>query len=123
MNSALARFLLMGGAMVALYVGGVWLGTEPLALPARPVNLVAYCLTTAVAFLLTYHWVFGSDVGARRALPRYLLWQGVGIVLNAFWMEAGLRFTPFWPWVIAAVYYLLWPFASFRVQQRLVFNR
>jgi putative flippase GtrA len=119
----LQRFLLMGAAMVSLYVGSVWLGTNALGFPARPVNIVAYCGTTAVSFVITYRWVFASDVGKRRALTLYLLWQGVGIVLNALWMEAGLRFTDLLPWVIAAAYYVAWPFLSFRVQQRFVFNR
>ncbi|MGB3455296.1 MAG: GtrA family protein [Litorimonas sp.] len=123
MTAQFQRFLLMGAAMVSLYVGGVWLGTDVAGLPARPVNLAFYVLTTAVAFLITYRWVFGSDVGKRRALPLYLLWQGVGILLNAFWMEAGLRFTGLAPWVIAAVYFVAWPFLSFSVQRRFVFNR
>ena len=123
MSPALRRFLIMGAAMVSLYVGGVFWGTQILDLPARPVNVFFYVVTTAVAFIITYQWVFGSDAGARHALPRYLLWQGVGIALNALWMEGGLRFTPLFPWVIAAIYYVVWPFLSFRVQQRFVFNR
>ncbi|MEM7728622.1 MAG: GtrA family protein [Pseudomonadota bacterium] len=123
MNPQFQRFLLMGGAMVSLYVGGVWLGTEGAGLPARPVNVFFYCLTTAVAFFVTYRWVFGSDVGKRRALPLYLLWQGVGIGLNALWMETGLRFTGLAPWLIAAIYFVAWPFLSFTVQRRFVFNR
>lgn len=120
--SQLTRFLIAGGATVALYVGGVWFGTEMMSLPARPVNIFFYVLATVISFVLAYMWVFSSQANKGRALFRYLLLQGFGVILNALWLEAGLRFTPLYPWIIAAAYFAVWPFISFTVQRRYVFS-
>lgn len=120
--SQLARFLIVGGTTVAFYVGGVWFGTEVMALPARPVNIFFYVLTTIIAFVLAYIWVFSSQANKGRALVRYFMLHGCGVILNALWLEAGLRFTPLYPWIIAAAYFAFWPFISFTIQRRYVFS-
>ena len=118
----LTRFLIAGGATVGLYVGGVWLGTEVLNLPARPVNIFFYVLATSISFALAYIWVFTSQAKKLSALFRYLLLQAFGVACNAAWLEAGLRLTPFFPWVIAAAYFAVWPFISFTVQRKYIFK-
>lgn len=117
----IARFIIAGGATVGLYVGGVWFGTDVLGLPVRPVNITFYILATAISFALSYIWVFQSSAKASGAITRYLILQAVGVVLNALWVEGGLRLTPLYPWVIAATYFAVWPFISFTVQRRFVF--
>jgi len=123
MKSQIARFLIAGMGTVGLYVGGVWFGTDILNLPARGVNAVFYVLATAISFALNYRWVFTSNAKAGSALFRYLLLQAFGIILNFSWVEAGLRFTQLYPWIIAASYFVIWPFLSFNIQKRVIFNR
>lgn len=118
----LARFLTSGAGVVALYVGGVWVGTEIWNLPPRPVNISFYILSTFIAFILAYKWVFTAQVNPKRALSLFLLWQLVGIGLNAFWVEAGLRYTGLFPWIIAASFFAVWPFLSFSVQRHYIFK-
>ena len=120
--SQLLRVLIAGTATVGLYVGGVWLGTEVLHLPARPVNIGFYILATAISFVLAYIWVFTSQASKQSALMRYILLQVFGIICNAAWLEAGLRFTPLYPWIIAAAYFAIWPFISFTVQRKFIFG-
>lgn len=120
--SQLSRFLIAGGGTVGLYVGGVWLGTEVMNLPVRPVNIFFYVLATAISFALAYIWVFTSQAKKSSALLRYILLQTFGVVCNAAWLEAGLRFTPLYPWIIAAAYFAVWPFISFSVQRKYIFK-
>ena len=123
MKSQIARFLIAGGGTVGLYVGGVWFGTYILGLPTRPVNVVFYVLATAISFALNYRWVFTSNSSAGSAFIPYLLLQGFGVILNFSWVEIGLRFTQLYPWIIAASYFVIWPFLSFNIQKRVIFNR
>ncbi len=123
MAGQLKRFLTAGLGTVGLYVGGVWFGTEILNLPARPVNAVLYVAVTFIAFALNSKWVFASEAPARKTLILYLLLQTLGVVLNLIWVELGLRFTPLYPWIIAASYFVIWPFLSFNAQKRYIFNR
>ena len=120
--SSLSKFLIAGTATVGLYVGGVWLGTDILHWPVRPVNIVFYALATAISFALNYIWVFSSKTNAAAAIGRYLLLQGLGAILNYLWLEGGLRFTPLYPWIIAAAYFTIWPFISFTVQRQFIFK-
>lgn len=112
----------MGGATVGLYVGGVWFGTEIMSLPARPVNIFFYVVSTLIAFVLAYLWVFTSKANKSTALFRYFLLHGTGVFINAAWLELGLRFTPLYPWIIAAAYFAVWPFISFTVQRKFIFS-
>ena len=112
-----------GFGMVGFYVGGVWFGTDILDLPVRPTNAVLYALATLISFALNYIWVFASKASAGNALVLFILWQGFGVFLNIGWVEAGLRFTALYPWIIAATYFLIWPLLSFTVQKRVIFNR
>jgi len=116
------RFLIMGGITVGLYVGGVWFGTEVMGLPPRLVNIFFYVLSTLIAFVLAYLWVFTSQANKGRALMLYLLLHGCGVFVNAAWPEAGLRFTSLYPWIIAAAYFLVWPFFSFTIQKKYIFK-
>lgn len=117
----LSRFLIAGVGTVGLYVGGVWFGTEIMSLPARPVNVFFYLLALALSFTLAYVWIFSSTASKKSALFRYTLLQIFGVVCNALWLEAGLRFTPLLPWIIAAAYFAIWPFISFKAQQKYIF--
>jgi putative flippase GtrA len=123
MKSQIGRYLTGGLGTVGLYVGGVWFGVEVLDLPARPINAGFYILATAIAFTLNSKWVFASKTSARTSLILFLLLQGFGVVLNIAWVEAGLRFTTLFPWIIAAAYFAIWPFLSFTIQKRYIFNR
>jgi len=106
------RFLTGGSGVLAFYVGGVWVGTDILNLPVRPVNISLYIISV----------VFSTRVNAKKALALFLLWQCVGIILNTLWVEAGLRMTNLYPWVIAASFFTVWPFLSFNVQRRYIFK-
>ncbi|WP_427453610.1 GtrA family protein [Litorimonas sp. WD9-15] len=123
MSRQLGRYLTAGLGTVALYVGGVWFGTEILHLPVRPTNVVLYIAATALSFALNYKWVFASKTSAGRSLFLFLLLQAFGVLLNIIWVEAGLRLTHLYPWIIAATYFAIWPFLSFAVQKRYIFNR
>jgi len=123
MSRQIGRYLTAGLGTVVLYVGGVWFGTEILSLPARPVNVGFYALSTIIAFLLNFKWVFASKSNASTSLILFLIWQGFGVLLNAGWLEAGLRFTSLYPWLIAASFFAIWPFLSFTIQKRYIFNR
>ena len=116
------RFIINGGATICLYVGGVWYGTQIAGLPARPVNWFFYALATLISFTFAYRWVFTSSAQKRSALLRYILLALFGLGLNTLWMEGGLRFTPILPWIIAAAYFLIWPFLSYSVQRHYVFK-
>jgi len=119
----ISRYLTAGGAMVGFYVGGVWIGTEVFNLPARPINITLYVTATLISFMLAYKWVFAATVNPRRALVLFSLLQVGGVILNALWLEAGLRFTPLYPWIIAASFFIFWPFLSYRIQQGYIFKR
>jgi len=122
-QSQIGRYLAAGFGTVGLYVGGVWLGTEIIGLPVRPTNAVLYSLATLISFMLNYKWVFASKASAGNALFFFILLQVFGVILNVGWVEAGLRFTTLYPWIIAATYFVIWPFLSFTVQKRVIFNR
>ena len=123
MKSQIGRYLTAGFGTVGLYVGGVWFGTDILNLPVRPTNAGLYLVATLISFGLNYKWVFASQSNAGRALVLYGVLQAFGVILNLAWVEAGLRLTALYPWVIAATYFILWPFLSFTLQKRYIFNR
>lgn len=123
MSGQLSRYLVAGAGTVGLYVGGVWFLTEIIHWPARPVNAVLYIAATGLSFLFNYVWVFKSDAKAAGALAGFLILQGFGVLLNIAWVEAGLRFTSFYPWIIAASFFAAWPFLSFLIQRQFIFNR
>lgn len=108
---------------MGLYVGGVWFFTEVLLWPVRPVNAVLYIMATGLSFLFNYLWVFKSEAKAGGALFGFLLLQAFGVLLNLAWVETGLRFTAVYPWIIAAAFFAAWPFLSFLIQRRFIFNR
>jgi len=118
-----SRYLTAGIFMIALYVGSVWVSTEILEFPARAANFIIYVACTLISFTLAYKWVFAATVNPRRALVLFSLLQVGGIILNALWLEAGLRFTPLYPWIIAASFFIFWPFLSYRIQQGYIFKR
>jgi putative flippase GtrA len=123
LSSQLSRYLIAGASTVTLYVGGVWFFTEIINWPARPVNAVLYVTATGLSFLFNYIWVFASKAKASGALLGFLILQGFGVLLNLAWLEAGLRFTVIYPWIIAATFFAAWPFLSFIIQRRFIFNR
>jgi len=123
MPSQVGRYLTAGLGTVGLYVGGVWLGTEILGLPIRPTNAGLYVLATLISFVLNYKWVFASKANAGNAIILFSFLQVFGVVLNLIWVEAGLRFTLLYPWIIAGTYFAIWPFLSFAIQKRYIFNR
>jgi len=116
------KFIGAGAGTVGLYIFGVWFGSEILGLPVLPLNVVLYTLASLASFAINYKWVFAAESGAGQALFRYGMLQVAGIVMNAIWVEAGLRLTNLWPWVIAATWFILWPLLSYAVQRRLVFT-
>ncbi|MEP3655855.1 MAG: hypothetical protein ABJO36_13260 [Litorimonas sp.] len=67
--------------------------------------------------------MFASKANAGGALVLFGLWQVFGVILNIGWVEAGLRFTVIYPWIIAATFFAIWPFLSFAIQKRYIFNR
>ena len=123
MQNQIGRYLTAGLGTVGLYVGGVWFGTDILGLPVRPTNAAFYVLATLISFGLNYKWVFASKAKAGQALALFTLLQIFGVSLNIGWVEAGLRFTALYPWIIAATYFLVWPILSFTLQKRYIFNR
>jgi putative flippase GtrA len=123
LSRQLARYLIAGAGTVGLYVGGVWFLTEIIHWPARPVNAGLYISATGLSFLFNYIWVFASKAKAGGALVSFLALQAVGVLLNLAWVEAGLRFTMLYPWIIAASFFALWPFLSFLIQRHFIFNR
>ena len=108
--------------MIAFYVGGVWLGTDIFGLPPRLVNIGFYVTATFISFVLAYKWVFAATGNPKRALALFLTLQLFGVGLNALWVEGGLRFTPLYPWVIAASFFIIWPFISYRIQKTYIFE-
>ena len=123
MQSQVGRYLMAGLGTVALYVGGVWLGTDIFGLPVRPTNALLYTLATLISFMLNYKWVFASKASAGNALFLFILLQAFGVVLNLGWVETGLRFTSLYPWIIAATFFIIWPVLSYAIQKRFIFNR
>ena len=123
MQTQIRRYLTAGFGTVGLYVGGVWLGTDIFGFPVRPTNALLYGIATFISFALNYKWVFASKASAGRTLITFITLQAVGVILNIGWVEAGLRFTQLYPWIIAATYFLIWPLLSFTVQKRVIFNR
>ena len=108
--------------MIAFYVGGVWLGTDIFGLPPRPVYIGFYVTATFISFALAYKWVFTATGNPKRALILYLILQLFGIGFNALWVEGGLRFTSLYPWLIAASFFIIWPFISYRIQNKYIFE-
>jgi putative flippase GtrA len=123
LSSQLSRYLIAGAGTVGLYVGGVWFLTEIVNWPARPVNAGLYISATGLSFLFNYLWVFKSEAKASGALAGFLTLQAFGVLLNIAWVEAGLRFTDIYPWIIAAGFFAAWPFLSFLIQRQFIFNR
>ena len=123
MKNQIGRYLTGGLGTILFYVGGVWLGTEVLNLPVRPTNVVFYVTATFIAFLLNSKWVFGSKASAKTTLILFLLLQAFGVIMNIAWVEGGLRLTQLYPWIIAASFFIIWPFLSFSIQKRYIFNR
>jgi len=123
MKNQIGRFVTAGAGTVGLYVGGVWFGTEILDWPVRPVNAGFFILATLFAFALNYRWVFASQAKPGRSLLLFSLLRGFGIILNLMWVEAGLRFTSLYPWIIAASFFGFWALFSFTILKRFIFNR
>ena len=120
--SQFGRFLLAGSATVGLYVGGVWFGTDLMSWPPRQVNIFFYVLATTISFCLAYLWIFNSKANVNNAMTRYLILQALGVVFNYLWLEAGLRFTSLYPWLIALSYFSIWAVLSFTAQRLYVFK-
>ena len=108
--------------MILFYVGGVWIGTDILGLAPRPVNISVYVTATFISFMLAYKWVFAATGNPKRALVLFCTLQLGGIIFNALWVEAGLRLTQIYPWIIAASFFAVWPFISYRIQQKYIFQ-
>ena len=123
MKSQSGRYLTGGVGTILFYVGGVWLCTEIFGLPVRPSNAALYTAATLIAFALNYKWVFASESHAGRSLVLFGLLQLFGVALNIVWVEGGLRLTPLYPWIIAASFFIFWPFISFTLQKNYIFNR
>ena len=118
----ISRYLTAGSAVIAFYVCGVWVGTDILGLPPRPVNISLYVTATFISFALAYKWVFAATGNPKRALILFCLLQLGGVIFNALWVEAGLRLTRIYPWIIAASFFAVWPFISYRLQRQYIFK-
>ncbi|MEP6342199.1 MAG: GtrA family protein [Maricaulaceae bacterium] len=118
----ISRYLTAGTAVIIFYVSGVWIATDILGLPPRPVNISLYVTATFISFALAYKWVFAATGNPKRALILFCALQLGGIGFNALWVEAGLRFTKIYPWIIAASFFAVWPFISYRIQRQYIFQ-
>ena len=123
MSAQVWRYILAGMISVGVYVGGVWLGTDVLGLPVRLVNIGFYILSSLVAYGFNAKWVFESRAPARETLAPFMLMRGFGVILNIGWVEAGLRWTSLYPWVLAASFFAVWPLIAFIIQKRVIFKR
>ena len=69
--------LLTNGAGYSVYLVMVATGIHPVASSA-----LCYCLGVALSYFLNRKWVFKSNVGHLRDIPRYLLGHAAGVVFS-----------------------------------------
>jgi len=98
---------------VAIYVGGAALGHRVAGLDAMIANAIAYVVATAYNYLLNFYWSFRTTRRHSQAAWRYLALAGAGILLNAVYVDAAMRFLGL-PLEAAAISFAaLWPLVSF----------
>lgn len=85
-----------------------WQGVTPL-----PASILAYLASALANYWANYHLTFRSDLPHRRALPRFALVAGCGLLLNSlvfYVANVVLGLVYLFAQVIATVFVLAWNF-------------
>lgn len=86
---------------------------ELAGVPAVVASATSYAISSALNYLMKYHWVFASDAKHRSTAPRYALISGIGLSLNTFLMYLGTEVLGWYyllVQVLATGLVLLWNF-------------
>ena len=108
-----ARYLVTGGATVAIYIGGVAVGHRLIGLDGAVANVIAYAVATAFNYVMNFHWSFRTKRSHSQALWRYLALSGCGLVLNAVYVPVVVRLFSVSYETAAFTFSALWPLVSF----------
>jgi putative flippase GtrA len=107
------RYIVVGVATVAVYIGLSALLHYGLAVPALVANAIGYVTSAALNYIGHYYWSFETTRTHAQASWRYLAVLGAGIALNSLFVAVMLRTTALPLEAIGLIYSVLWPFASF----------
>lgn len=118
----LLKYLIVGGGITALYLGGVLLGSYFTDFPPLWVNSFFYILSAIVGYLLNYYWAFKADGQHLITLVKYTVVACAGIALNALYVWIMLRIFPVPLVVISFSFAAMWPLVSFFAQKHFVYK-
>ena len=84
----IARFGLVGGLASATYALIVLVLVDAMAMNTSLASVLAYLLAIPVSFFGQKHFTFGSSAAARGEFARFLIVQGVSLLLSLVVMRA-----------------------------------
>lgn len=84
----IARFGLVGGLASATYALAVLVLVDVMAMNTSLASVLAYLLAIPVSFFGQKHFTFGSKASAQGEFARFLVVQGISLVLSLLVMRA-----------------------------------
>lgn len=118
----LLKYLVVGGSITSLYLGGVLAGSLWTDFPPILINSFFYIVSAIVGYLLNYYWAFKADGQHLTTLLKYTLIASTGIILNAVYVWALLKTLPAPLVVISFSFAAIWPIVSFFAQKYFVYS-
>ena len=109
----LIKFLLVGGFCTGLQYAILFGLVEWNHWQATAASSLGFALSALVNYIFNYRFTFKATLGHRKALPRFVVTSGSGLVLNGAIMQAGIVYTtvPYlWCQLAATVVVLFWNF-------------
>lgn len=118
----LFKYLIVGGGITGLYLGGVLLGSLFTEFPPLWINSFFYILSAIIGYLLNYYWSFKAEGEHLTTLFKYTVLAAAGVVLNAIYVWGLLKVLPVPLVVISFSFAAMWPIISFFGQKHYVYR-
>lgn len=78
-----ARFFVSGGIAALIHFSVLHAAITKLGWHGTVATSVGFIVAANFSYLMNYHWTFKSTIPHQRAIPKFLLVAGSGLVLNA----------------------------------------
>lgn len=111
--SRFARFALVGITGTLVYYAALWSLVEVIRVPVIISTCIAFLLVAAENYLLHHLWTFRSATPHNKAVPRFLIMNAIGFLLNASIMSVSVeryKFNYLWVQAVAIAVVVLWNF-------------
>lgn len=116
------RFAVVGAIATAVHAAVFALAIESTPLDPVAATAIAFCIAFAVGFTLNRRWTFRSRGRPAAELPRYLVAQLAGLVVNAAIMAFAVHLQRWSPYVGLALGIALVPPLTFALSRWWVFR-